>query len=244
MQMLDELARKQSELERRLQQWQQIETEVAAAQNEMETWETKLAALAPLSPADESREKLQQELEAQRQQLAELERQQMLYEQRRQAILSANRHVETVAKHRLLSEWAADAVARTVQAAVGISLKTAEAEITACLQSFGLFRSQPQKIDLEQSQLLPDIDGRALQTLSGSEKTLLYLGMKIALSRLMPGADFLVLDDPTLHLDATRREKLRDYLLGLIPAKQIIIFTNDQGFAGLFANAKRFDLSS
>ena len=242
MQMLDELARKQSELERRLQQWQQIETEVAAAQNEMETWETKLVALAPLSPADESREKLQQELEVQRRRLAELERQQMLYEQRRQAILSANRHVETVAKHRLLSEWAADAVARTVQAAVGISLKTAEAEITACLQSFGLFRSQPQKIDLERSQLLPDIDGRALQTLSGSEKTLLYLGLKIALSRLMTGADFLVFDDPTLHLDATRREKLRDYLLGLIPAKQIIIFTNDQEFAGFFASAKRFDL--
>jgi hypothetical protein len=32
MQMLDDLARKQSELERRLQQWQQIETEIAAAQ--------------------------------------------------------------------------------------------------------------------------------------------------------------------------------------------------------------------
>jgi DNA repair exonuclease SbcCD ATPase subunit len=206
------------------------------------TWENKLAALAPLSPADESREKLQQELEAQRRRLAEMEREQMVYEQRRQAILSANRQAETVAKHRLLSEWAADAMARTVQAAVGVSLKKAEAEITACLQSFGLFRNEPQKIDLEQSQLLPDIDGRALQTLSGSEKTLLYLGLKIALSRLMAGADFLVLDDPTLHLDATRREKLHDYLLGLIPAKQIIIFTNDPDFAGLFADAKRFDL--
>jgi len=242
LQMLDDLSRKQSELERRLQQWQQIEMELTAAQTEMETWETKLAALAPLSPADESREKLQQELDAQRRRLAELEREQMLYEQRRQAILSANRQAETVIKHRLLSEWAADAVARTVQAVVGISLKQAEAEITTCLQSFGLFRSQPQKIDLEQSQLLPDIDGRALQTLSGSEKTILYLSMKIALSRLMPGADFLVLDDPTLHLDATRREKLRDYLLGSTPAKQIVIFTNDQDFAGLFASAKRFDL--
>jgi exonuclease SbcC len=242
--LFDELARKQTELEQRLQRWQQIDAEIAAAQKELETWENKLVALAPLSPASETREKLQQELENHRRQLADLERQQMLCEQRRQAILSANRQAEIVAKHRLLSEWAADAVARTVQSVVGISLKKADAEITACLQNFGLFHAQPQKIDLEKSQLMPDLDGRALQTLSGSEKTILYLSMKIALSRLMPGADFLVLDDPTLHLDKTRRERLRDYLLSLPPEKQIILFTNDRGFAEQFVNAKRIDLFS
>jgi exonuclease SbcC len=240
--LYDELARKQTDLERRFQQWQQIETEIAAAEKEFEMWETKLAALAPLSPAGETREKLQQELETQRRQLAELELQQRHYEQRRQEILSGNRQVEAVTNHRLLSEWAAEAMTRTVQALCGVSLKKAEAEIAGCLQSFGLFSAQPQKIDLEQSQLMPDIDGRALQTLSGSEKTILYLSLKIALSRLMPGADFLMLDDPTLHLDEIRRERLRDYLLSLLPEKQIIIFTNDRGFAEQFANAKRIDL--
>jgi DNA repair exonuclease SbcCD ATPase subunit len=242
--LFDELARKQTELEQRLQCWQQIDAEIAAAQKELETWETKLAALAPLSPTGETREKLQQELDAHRRQLAELERQQMLYEQRRQAILSANRQAEIVTKHRLLSEWATDAIARTVQSVLGISLKKADAEITACLQNFGLFHAQPQKIDLEKSQLMPDLDGRALQTLSGSEKTILYLSMKIALSRLMPGADFLVLDDPTLHLDETRRERLRDYLANLMSEKQVIVFTNDRGFAEQFANAKRINLGS
>jgi DNA repair exonuclease SbcCD ATPase subunit len=242
--LFDELARKQTELDHRFQRWQQIDADIATAQKELETWETKLAALAPLSPADETREKLQQELETHRRQLAELERQQMLYEQRRQAILSTNRQAEIVTKHRLLSEWAADAVARAVQSVVGISLKKADAEITACLQNFGLFHAQAQKIDLEKSQLMPDLDGRALQTLSGSEKTILYLSMKIALSRLMPGADFLVLDDPAMHLDETRRERLRDYLASLMPEKQIILFTNDRGFAEQFANAKRIDLSS
>jgi DNA repair exonuclease SbcCD ATPase subunit len=242
--LFDELAHKQTDLEQRLQRWQQIDAEIAAAKNELETWEAKLAALAPLSPAGETREKLQQELETYRRQLADLERQQMLYEQRRQAILSANRQAETVAKDRLLSEWAADAIARTVQSVVGISLKKADAEIAACLKNFGLFHAQVQRIDLEKSQLMPDIDGRALQTLSGSEKTILYLSMKIALSRLMPGADFLVLDDPALHLDETRRERLRDYLSSLMPEKQIILFTNDRDFAEQFANAKRFDLLS
>ncbi len=242
--LFDELARKQTDLEQRLQRWQQLDAEIAAAKDELETWEAKLAALAPLSPAGETREKMQQELESHRRQLAELERQQMLYEQRRQAIMSANRQAETVTKHRLLSEWAADALARTVQSVVGISLKKADAEITACLQNFGLFHAQPQKIDLEKSQLMPDLNGRALQTLSGSEKTILYLSMKIALSRLMPGADFLVLDDPTLHLDETRRERLRDYLASLLPEKQIILFTNDRGFAEQFVHAKRIDLSS
>ncbi|MCK6559737.1 AAA family ATPase [bacterium] len=242
--MFDELAGKQIDLEQRLHRWQPIEAEIAAAQEELETWETKLAALAPLSPADESREKLQQELDAHRRQLAELERQHMLHEQRRQEILSANRQAEIVAQQRLLSEWAAEAVGRTVQSVVGISLKKADAEVADCLQSFGLFRAQPQQIDLEKSQLMPDLDGRALPTLSGSEKTILYLSMKTALSRLMPGADFLVLDEPTVHLDETRRGRLRDYLASLLPEKQIILFTNDRGFAEQFGNAKRIDLSS
>jgi DNA repair exonuclease SbcCD ATPase subunit len=242
LRLLDELARKHAELERRLERWQQIEAEITAAQQEVATWEAKLAALTPLSPKDETREKLQQELETQRRRLVELERQQMLYEQRRQEVLSANRQVENTTRHRLLSEWAADAIARTVQAVIGVSLKKAEVEVTTCLQQFGLFRAQPQKIDLEKSQLMPDLDGRALQSLSGSEKTILYLSMKIALSRLMPGADFLVLDDPTLHLDETRRERLRDYLLTLIPEKQIVLFTNDRSFAELFTNAKRIEL--
>ncbi|MDZ7266821.1 MAG: AAA family ATPase [candidate division KSB1 bacterium] len=242
--LLDELARKQAELEQRLQRWQQLEAEIALAQEELQTWEARLATLAPPSPADETRGQLQQELEALRRQLAELERQQMLYEQRHQAIMSANRQVESVTRHRRLSEWAAEAVARTVQSVVGISLKKADAEIAACLQNFGCFRAQPQKIDLEKSQLLPDVDGRALPTLSGSEKTILYLSMKIALSRLMPGADFLLLDDPTLLLDETRRGRLRDYFLRLLPEKQIIIFTGDRGFAEQFANARRIDLSS
>lgn len=158
--------------------------------------------------------------------------------------MAANRQAEIVTKHRLLSEWATEALARTVQSVVGMSLKKADAEITAGLKNFGLFHAQAQKIDLEKSQLMPDIDGRALQTLSGSEKTILYLSMKIALSRLMPGADFLVLDDPTLHLDETRRKRLRDYLASLMPEKQIILFTNDRGFAEQFVNAKRIDLSS
>ncbi len=242
--LLDELAGRQIDLEQRWQRWQQLEAGIAAAREELETWETKLAALAPLSPTAESREKLQQERDVHRRQLAELERQHLQYEQRRQEILSANRQAEIVARQRLLSEWAAEAVARTVQSVVGMSLKKADAEIAACLQSFGLFRAQPQKIDLEKSQLMPDLDGRALQTLSGSEKTILYLSMKTALSRLMPGADFLVLDDPTLHLDEIRRERLRDYLAGLLPEKQIILFTNDRGFAEQFGNARRIDLSS
>jgi DNA repair exonuclease SbcCD ATPase subunit len=242
LRLLDELARKHAELEHRFERWRQLEPEIDAAQKELEYWETKLAALTPLSPADETREQLQRELETQRRRLADLERQQMLYEQRRQEVLSANRKTESATRNRLLCEWAADAVARTVQAVIGLSLKKADAEIAACLQNFGLFHAQPQKIDLEKSQLMPELDGRALQTLSGSEKTILYLSMKIALSRLMPGADFLVLDDPTLHLDETRKERLHDYLLTLIPQKQIILFTNDRSFAAQFTNAKRIDL--
>jgi ABC-type multidrug transport system ATPase subunit len=72
---------------------------------------------------------------------------------------------------------------------------------------------------------------------------ILYFGMKMAISQLMPGADFVVLDNPTLHLDDIRREQMWDYLLGLIPQKQIIVLTNDKVFADLIDQGKRIDLN-
>ncbi len=89
---------------------------------------------------------------------------------------------------------------------------------------------------------MPELDGRKFQMLSGSEKAILYIGMKLAISQLMPGADFVVLDNPTLHLDNVRREQMREYVLGLLPHKQVIVFTNDSGFVELLPQGKRIDI--
>ncbi len=90
---------------------------------------------------------------------------------------------------------------------------------------------------------MPELDGRMFRMLSGSEKAILYLSMKLAISSLMPDADFILLDNPTLHSDDLRRQLIRNYLLRFVPQKQIIILTNDRIFADLFPQAHRIDLT-
>ena len=127
-----------------------------------------------------------------------------------------------------------------MQSVSGTKLDRAGDGVSSCLKDFDLL--QEGKFDLEESRLMPDIGGRPFRVLSSSEKLILYLGMKMAISQVMPGAEFFVLDNPTIHLDEFRRQRMCDYLLSLIPDKQIIVFTNDRIFADLMTQAKRINL--
>jgi len=62
------------------------------------------------------------------------------------------------------------------------------------------------------------------------------------LSSLLPGADFFIFDNPTYHLDDLRREIMAQYLIDLVPEKQIIVLTNDKKFVNLIDQGKRIDL--
>lgn len=238
--LIEQAAGRRAELARRLQRWQELDAAIAAASAELAMWEEKLAAHP--KGTDESLAGLQQQVEAQRQHCQTLHGQQQVFTQRQQEIARAHEQAVTAITNRRLSEWAADAVARTVQHVIGVSIQQVEKELAACLRAFRLFAKQQHSFNLHEKHLLPDIDGRAWQALSGSEKALIYLSMKVALSRLLAGAGFLVLDNPTTHLDEARRSRLRDYLLSLLPTRQIILFTNDQAFASLFPKARSIQL--
>jgi ABC-type taurine transport system ATPase subunit len=58
----------------------------------------------------------------------------------------------------------------------------------------------------------------------------------------MPGANFLVLDNPTAQLDDIRRRQMQEFLLSLVPQKQVIVLTNDKIFADLLASGERVEL--
>jgi len=242
LELFEQLATRETNLRRRVEKMEFFERDIDEARTQLETLDVKLASIADETVRDDDQMTLQRELEQARARLKRLETQHTLFQEHRQNIEMINRQAGKATHHRLLSEWVADTVEQTLQAVVGASLRRVEENVIRCLKEFALLRVNPRTLDLERSRLMPDIDGRVFHALSGSEKVILYLGMKMAISQLMPGADFVVLDNPTLHLDAIRREQMRDYLLRLIPKKQIIVLTNDRIFADLINQGKRIVL--
>jgi DNA repair exonuclease SbcCD ATPase subunit len=242
LELFKQLAARETDLKQRVEKAEFLEKDIREARTQLETVETKLTSVAEETATDDDQLTLQRELEKTRVRLKQLETQHALFQEHRQNIETINRQASKATHHRLLSEWVADTMEQTLQAVVGVSLNQVEQSVISHLKDFGLLQSNPHTLDLEKTRLMPNINGRVFHALSGSEKVILYLGMKMAISQLMPGADFVVLDNPTLHLDDIRREQMRDYLLSLIPQKQIIVLTNDRGFADLFIQGKRIDL--
>ena len=56
---------------------------------------------------------------------------------------------------------------------------------------------------------------------------ILYLCLKIALSRALGNPGFLVFDDPTLHLDGERKHLMIEFISQLADEHQVIITSND-----------------
>lgn len=242
LRLLEQLAQRQSDVQRRLEKIDLLERNLAEIRPEYEQLQAKLAAITERTGIQPDQIERQKELEQVRARLKHLETQQALFLEHRQNIETINAQAARAIHHRLLSEWAADAVELTMQTVVGTSLRRAETRVIECLREFNLLTGKA-SIDLEASRLMPDLDDRAFHALSGSEKVILYLSIKLAVSQLMPGADFLILDDPTQHLDDARRQQMCDLLLSLVPHKQVIILTNDAAFADMLSEGKRIDLN-
>lgn len=242
LELFKQLAAREIDLRQRAEKVEFLERDIHETHAQLETVETKLASVTDETATGDDQITLQRELEKTHARLKQLETQHALFQEHRQNIETINRQASKATHHRLLSEWVTDTMEQTLQAVVGISLNQVEQSVISYLKDFGLLQSNPCMLDLEKTRLMPNIGGRVFHALSGSEKVILYLGMKMAIAQLMPGADFAVLDNPTLHLDDIRREQMRDYLLSLIPKKQIIVLTNDKVFADLIDQGKRINL--
>lgn len=238
-----QLAGRETELQRRLDQLTVVEREIRTIRTQCDAVQRNLASTA--EPATESGDgsAVEQELEDARTRLIRLEAQDARAREYRCHLDTLAGTIHNAARHRLQSEWIADAVEQTLRAAMGASWRHVEERVVSCLRQFGLLHQDASPaLGLDQSFLMPEVDGRMFRMLSGSEKAILYLSMKLAVSTLMPGADFMLLDNPTLHLDDQRRQQMRDYLLNAAGSKQLIILTNDSVFADLFPHAHRINL--
>jgi ABC-type multidrug transport system ATPase subunit len=126
-------------------------------------------------------------------------------------------------------ELACDGVEKTIASLQRTILQPAEEGLICWLKRMNL--SQFSQVDLKNQHLLPslNVEGfeRNLMLLSGSEKMILYLCFKAALSEALGNPGFFVFDDPTLHLDPERRDSMIVFIQRLAEEHQVIVTSND-----------------
>lgn len=101
-------------------------------------------------------------------------------------------------------------------------------------------------IDLTGNELIPIINAKGYQyklnQMSKSERIFLYIMLKLAIGDALGHLGAFILDDPADGLDARRKEMLAYILTELSRDRQVIVTTNDPGFADQFEQAHRVEL--
>lgn len=177
----------------------------------------------------ERRRQMKNKIDGLRKRLAALNKEEAVITNKLEELERSEVEVNHAQRTRLNLELTCDAIERTIQAVQCQILQPAEIELQRWLKRMNLFELA--QIDLKSQHLLPSlqIDGndRSLMLLSGSEKVILYLSLKIALSRTLGNPGFFVFDDPTLHLDYRRKQLMIELILKLAEEYQVIVTSND-----------------
>jgi DNA repair exonuclease SbcCD ATPase subunit len=103
-------------------------------------------------------------------------------------------------------------------------------------------------IGLTPTQLSPIIQAKGypykLNQMSKSERIFLYLMLKLAIGDALSHLGVFVLDDPADGLDEKRKRMMAELTKEISMKRQVLITTNDPGFAHLFAPETRIDLTT
>ena len=177
----------------------------------------------------ERRRQMKNKIDGMRKRLVALNREEAVITNKLEELERSEIEADHALRTRLNLELTCDAIQRTIQTVQRQILLPAERELQRWLKRMNLFELA--QIDLKSQHLLPSlqIDGndRSLMLLSGSEKTILYLSLKIALSKALGNPGFFVFDDPTLHLDQGRKRLMIEFILKLAEEYQVIVTSND-----------------
>ena len=228
----------------KVEQLERIEKHLANLQREFDGVASRLGALQPATPpqtglrsdasADpaqiaEQRRQLKYRIDSLRRRLDGLNREEAVIAHKLEELQRAQYQANQILRTRLSFELACDGVDKTIASLQQTILQPAEKEIQRWLERMNLTRFS--QIDLKSQHLLPslNVEGveRNLLLLSGSEKMMLYLCFKAALSEALGTLGFFVFDDPTLHLDPDRRGAMIDFIQQLAQEHQVIVTSND-----------------
>lgn len=236
-----ELIQRRQLLQSKLDVLGRIDTQLADYQREFDAVDERLRALKPAEETQtqtdnpvktaERRRELRFRIDNLRKRLVKLNSDEAVISHKLEVLQNVNAEAEHILRTRLSAELACDGVQKTIDTFQIQVLQPAEEELQHWLKRMNLFESA--NIDLKTQHLLPSlqIEGkdRSLMLLSGSEKMLLYLCFKVALSKVLGNPGFFVFDDPTLHLDDERKELMVDFIRQLAQDHQVIVASNDPG---------------
>ena len=228
----------------KIQQLERIEAQLTNLQREFDGIASRLGALQPTIPpqtsavsenatdpaqiADQPRQ-LKYQIDNLRRRLVGLNKEEAVIAHKLQELQRAQYQANQILRTRLSFELACESIDKTIASIQKTILQPAEKEIQHWLERMDLTRFS--RIDLKSQPLLPslNVEGveRNLLLLSGSEKMMLYLCFKAALSEALGALGFFVFDDPTLHLDPDRRGAMIDFIQQLAEEHQVIVTSND-----------------
>jgi len=225
-------------------QLERIEKQLANLQREFDGVASRLGALQPTTPPPvgalsenapdpaqlaKERRQLKYRIDSLRRRLVGLNKEEAVIAHKLEELQRTQYQANQILRTRLSFELACDGVEKTIASLQQTILQPAEKEIQRWLERMDLTRFS--QIDLKSQHLLPslNVEGveRNLLLLSGSEKMMLYLCFKAALSEALGSLGFFVFDDPTLHLDPDRRGAMIDFIQRLAEEHQVIVTSND-----------------
>ena len=231
-------------MQSKVEQLERIEARLTNLQREFDGVASRLGALQPTQPPQtaagldsatdpvqiaEQHRQLKSRIDGLRRRLVGLNKEEAVLAHKLQELQRTQHQANQILRTRLSFELACDGVEKTIASLQQTILQPAEKEIQRWLERMNLTRFS--QVDLKSQHLLPslNVEGfeRNLMLLSGSEKMMLYLCFKAALSEALGTPGFFVFDDPTLHLDPDRRGVMIDFIQQLAEEHQVIMTSND-----------------
>ncbi|MCH8292115.1 AAA family ATPase [Candidatus Poribacteria bacterium] len=236
---LRELNQRRQLLSSKIERLERLEPQLAELQREFNTVNERLNALQPTDvpqtniddPAQsvERRRQLKFRIDNLRRRIVKLNSEEAVLSHKLEEVQRVREEANRILRTRLCSELACEGVEKTIQALQHQILQPVEEELQRWLKRMNLF--EVSSVDLKSQHLLPSLKisgvDRSLMLLSGSEKIILYLCFKVALSKALGNPGFFVFDDPTLHLDLERKDLMVGFIHKLAEEYQVIVTSND-----------------
>lgn len=241
---LRELDQRRQLLMNKVEMLERVETQFAELQREIKAVADRLNVLQPSAPPQrdttveaqpdavqtaENRRRMKSKIDSLRARLSTLNAEEAVLAHKLQELQRVQTEADKILRTRLSFELACAGVEKTIETLQQQMLQPAEEELQRWLKRMNLFDRV--SVDLKSQHLLPslNIDGaeRNLMLLSGSEKMILYLCFKAALSTVLGNNGFFVFDDPTLHLDEERKDLMISFIQQLAANHQVIVTSND-----------------
>jgi chromosome segregation ATPase len=207
---LRELNQRRQLLLNKVEMLDRVETQFSELQREFKTVTDRLNALQPAAPSQtdstaevqpdavqmtEIRRRLKSQIDALRQRLGTLNQEEAVLTHKLKELQGVQTEADKILRTRLSFELACAGVEKTIETLQQQMLQPAEEELQRWLKRMNLFEFA--KVDLKSQHLLPslNINGveRNLMLLSGSEKMILYLCFKAALSTVLGNTGFFYL---------------------------------------------------